>query len=55
MVTPSNVCELDLMHSVDRAHMILDEMVVNGYVTESNRSRVLAPITVLDKALLKKA
>eukprot|EP00116_Pleurobrachia_bachei_P014021 sb/3474283/ len=49
----SNVCELDLMHNVDRAHMILDEIVVNGYITESNRSRVLAPIAILDKSIDK--
>jgi len=49
----SNVCELDLMHNVDRAHMILDEIVVNGFVTESNRSRVLAPIAILDKTVDK--
>ena len=47
----NNVCELDLMQNVDRAHMILDEMVVNGFITESNRSRVLAPIAVLDKSI----
>ena len=49
----SNVCELDLMHNVERAHMILDEIVVNGFITESNRSRVLAPIAILDKTLDK--
>ena len=41
------------MHNVDRAHMILDEIVVNGFITESNRSRVLAPIAILDKTVDK--
>lgn len=44
-----NVCELDIMFHLDKAHMILDEMVVNGQISETNRTRVLAPITVIEK------
>ena len=32
-----NVCELDLMFSIDVSHHILDEMVVNGHIVETNR------------------
>ena len=39
-----------IMFNIDRAHMILDEMIMNGYIVETNRSRVLAPIAVLDKS-----
>ncbi|XP_065829288.1 uncharacterized protein [Oscarella lobularis] len=45
-----NVCELDIMFNIDRAHMILDEMIANGQICESNRTRVLAPIAILEKA-----
>ena len=38
------------MFNVNKAHMILDEMVVNGNIVETNRSRVLAPVAVMDKA-----
>lgn len=46
----NNVCELDIMFNLDRVHMILDEMIMNGQIVETNKNRILAPITVLDKA-----
>lgn len=36
-----NVCELDIMFHLDKAHYILDEMVMNGCVVETNKSLVL--------------
>ena len=45
-----NVCELDIMFSLDVAHHILDEMVMNGLVVDTNRSNVLKPIVMQDKA-----
>ncbi|XP_065883633.1 uncharacterized protein [Dysidea avara] len=48
-----SVCELDIMFNIDKAHMIIDEMIMNGYVTETNKNRALAPIVVLDKATAK--
>lgn len=38
------------MFNLDKAHMILDEMIANGNIAETNRSRVLAPVGVLDKS-----
>jgi len=35
-----NVCELDLMFSIDVSHHILDEMVMNGHIVETNRCAV---------------
>ena len=29
--------------------MILDEMIMNGQIVETNKNRILAPIIVLDK------
>ena len=37
------------MFNVDKAHMILDEMITNGQITETNKNRVLAPVAVLDR------
>jgi AP-4 complex subunit sigma-1 len=42
------VCELDIMFHLDRAHFILDEMVMNGCIVETNRTKVLSPVQVLD-------
>lgn len=33
-----------------QAHFILDEMLSNGIIVESNKSHVLAPINLLEKA-----
>ncbi|KFV78750.1 AP-4 complex subunit sigma-1, partial [Struthio camelus australis] len=38
-----------IMFNLDRVHIILDEMVLNGCIVETNRSRILAPLCVLDK------
>lgn len=34
----------------DQAHYILDEMCMNGCIVETNRSNVLAPVHLLEKA-----
>ena len=40
-----------IMFNIEKAHMILDEMIMNGHITETNKNRALAPIVVLDKAV----
>ncbi|KAI3367140.1 hypothetical protein L3Q82_008137 [Scortum barcoo] len=45
----SRVSELDIMFNLDRVHIILDEMIQNGHIVETNRSRILAPLNALDK------
>jgi AP-4 complex subunit sigma-1 len=44
-----NVCELDIMFNLEKTHFILDEMVMNGQIVDSNRTNVLAPVKLLDK------
>ena len=29
--------------------MILDEMIANGQISETNKNRILAPVIVMDK------
>ncbi|XP_061531378.1 AP-4 complex subunit sigma-1 [Phycodurus eques] len=41
--------ELDIMFNLDRVHVILDEMIQNGNIVETNKSNVLAPLNALDK------
>ena len=43
-------CELDIMFNLEKAHFILDEMVMNGQIIETNKMNVLAPVQLLDKA-----
>ncbi|XP_002741753.3 uncharacterized protein LOC100371440, partial [Saccoglossus kowalevskii] len=33
----NKVCELDIMCNLEKAHMILDEMISNGYIVETNK------------------
>ncbi|KAF4788411.1 AP-4 complex subunit sigma-1 isoform X1 [Turdus rufiventris] len=44
-----NHLHLSIMFNLDRVHIILDEMVLNGCIVETNRNRILAPLFVLDK------
>ncbi|XP_056333697.1 AP-4 complex subunit sigma-1 [Danio aesculapii] len=45
----SRVSELDIMFNLDKVHIILDEMILNGHIVETNKNRVLAPLLALDK------
>jgi AP-4 complex subunit sigma-1 len=45
-----NVCELDIMFNIEKAHFVLDEMVMNGSIFETNKTTVLGQIYALDKA-----
>jgi AP-4 complex subunit sigma-1 len=49
-------CELDIMFNIEKAHYILDEMIANGQIVETNKALILgtwcviiAPLHVLDK------
>lgn len=43
------VCELDIMSEPDTVHYILDEMVLNGGVLDTNRAAVLEQVALLEK------
>ncbi|OMJ91500.1 hypothetical protein SteCoe_5869 [Stentor coeruleus] len=45
-----NVCELDIMFNIEKAHFALDEMVMNGSIFETNKATILGQIYALDKA-----
>uniref|UniRef100_A0A7S1C3U2 AP complex subunit sigma n=1 Tax=Bicosoecida sp. CB-2014 TaxID=1486930 RepID=A0A7S1C3U2_9STRA len=45
-----NVCELDIMFNLEKAHFILNEMLMNGCIVETNKANVLRPIHLLEKA-----
>ena len=37
------------MFNLEKAHFVLDEMVMNGMVVETNKSNVLRPIVLLQR------
>lgn len=37
------------MFNLDKVHIILDEMIQNGHIVETNKNRILAPLLALDK------
>eukprot|EP01102_Stenamoeba_stenopodia_P003214 TRINITY_DN13143_c0_g1_i1.p1 TRINITY_DN13143_c0_g1~~TRINITY_DN13143_c0_g1_i1.p1 ORF type:complete len:144 (+),score=27.14 TRINITY_DN13143_c0_g1_i1:114-545(+) len=45
-----DVCELDIMFNLEKAHMIIDEMVLNGSIYETNRNNILAPISLIENS-----
>ena len=44
-----NVCELDIMFNIEKAQFIIDEMIMSGYITETNKSNILAPVIAVVK------
>lgn len=42
-------CELDIMFHLEKAHFMLEEMVMNGSIVEVNRQNILTPIQLMDK------
>lgn len=44
-----SICELDIMYQLEQVHFLLDEMVMNGYIVETNKSNILRPIDLMDR------
>jgi AP-4 complex subunit sigma-1 len=44
-----SICELDIMYQLEQVHFLLDEMVMNGYVVETNRSNILRPLDLMER------
>ncbi|KAJ0089650.1 hypothetical protein Patl1_13392 [Pistacia atlantica] len=45
-----NVCELDIMFHLEKAHFMLEEMVMSGCIVETSKSNILSPIQLMDKS-----
>ncbi|KAL8040504.1 hypothetical protein ABFX02_10G102300 [Erythranthe guttata] len=43
-------CELDIMFHLEKAHFMLEEMVMNGCVVETSKANILSPIQLMEKA-----
>lgn len=48
----SNVCELDIMFNIEKAHFIVDEMIMGGYIVDCNKANVLNPVIQYVKSQL---
>mmetsp|Transcript_43217 Transcript_43217/g.84894 ORF Transcript_43217/g.84894 Transcript_43217/m.84894 type:complete len:152 (-) Transcript_43217:219-674(-) len=44
-----SICELDIMYQMEKVHFIVDEMVMDGYIMETNKSNILKPIDLIEK------
>ena len=44
-----NICELDIMFNLEKTHFIVDEMLANGHIVDTNRANVLGPLIMMDK------
>jgi len=42
-------CELDIMFNIEKAHFILDEMVQNGVIVDTNKYNALPPLYIMEK------
>ena len=45
-----NVCELDIMFNLEKAHFIIDEMVMSGCIVETNKANILNPVLAIIKS-----
>ena len=42
-------CEQDIMYNIEKAHFILDEMISNGKILDTNKKNVLLPLQLMDE------
>ncbi|KAG1665776.1 hypothetical protein FOA52_002871 [Chlamydomonas sp. UWO 241] len=42
------VCELDIMNELEMVHYIMDEMIVNGCIVDTNRANILEPVQLIE-------
>uniref|UniRef100_A0A7S2SGD8 AP complex subunit sigma n=1 Tax=Eucampia antarctica TaxID=49252 RepID=A0A7S2SGD8_9STRA len=44
-----SICELDIMYQLEQVHFLVNEMVMNGYIVETNRINILKPIDLIER------
>jgi AP-4 complex subunit sigma-1 len=44
-----SICELDIMYQLEQVHFLLDEMVMNGQIVETNKSNILRPLDLMER------
>ena len=48
-----SICELDIMYQLEQVHFLLDEMVQNGYIAETNKGNILRPLDLMEREAQK--
>ena len=48
-----SICELDIMYQLEQVHFLLDEMVQNGYIVETNKANILRPLDLMEREAQK--
>jgi len=43
-------CELDIMFHLEKVHFMLEEMVMNGCIVETNKANILTPVQLVDRS-----
>ena len=41
---------VQIMFNIEKAHFIIDEMVMSGYIVETNKTNILNPVVTVVKA-----
>lgn len=44
---------LDIMYQLEEVHFLVDEMVQNGYIVETNKTNILRPIALMERESAK--
>ena len=45
--------QLDIMYQLEEVHFLVDEMVQNGYIIETNKTNILRPIALMERESAK--
>jgi len=49
MFFSASICELDIMYQLEEVHFLVDEMVQNGFIVETNKQNILRPIALMER------
>jgi AP-4 complex subunit sigma-1 len=44
-----SICELDIMYQLEQVHFLVDEMIQNGYIVETNKGNILRPLDLMER------
>ena len=44
-----SICELDIMYQLEQVHFLVDKMVMDGCIVETNKSSILRPIDLIER------
>ena len=47
------VARAQIMFNIEKAHFIIDEMVMSGYIVETNKTNILNPVVTVVKASMQ--